>query len=869
MLPVNTSINTPNNPSTCFAANPLLHQLEKLKFEYHTSIRDITLKQWIILQLIDKLTTKSSGEVLKLIVELTKENPDFKIIKTLFQSALRDPEFSAHKPLIIQLDLLVSLQGQHLNTTLGLIFNDQAQAHTVEINNKTDELVLAAFAKVRKIYAHCLGRSEQLRKTYEDYLFTFSQTKKDQELFAKAKPLLSKITSDDDAKYLIFFKEMFDLTMNHLSYMRKTVECSEHLDTLATAKRFQNYPKIIAGLCEGRKAAIDEYAQKHNVGKKRKSDHEIEARNELDKIVKLLDKRFKITKSEQDAIQKELHAMVENHPLPKDNPENKWICLRGILHVYASALMKEHKSTSFDKLLKDLKNLKDVFLSEKIQQRASETITTGLIKIAVEQTADQGSHINNLIEQFEQDISLMGDLSTSVATLCQTILRKKLAFGLESEEDKLAIFNQWDEPVQVKEENSVDEIDEPFVEEIEQEETKAPEIAPQKTSIEPDQYLRSMYELMTAQLPSTQQVRTKELRGHLYLATRGMELLLEAVKKQDWRKIGTVYPMLLIDWHSMLEGQFTGNTESHSLVTRSVGRRLTQDEKTLVNDLDNGLIWSRYPESAIYLQPGAKSQGQLWLMYSLELLDGLEPTPQKINDLLQYAAKAHCQTIAYVAKKTKVKIAPTLFSDAQTAINQTWKVTSIASSAKSKHIVLNQILGKLDKVLKCPLDTTQKTGIVHSALKDVRSHMLRLVYSTDHSKNNVWTARNLKNIQWVLEQLFMCRYYLKTDRVEHIHDFELFQQLLRDKSDSAVRLKQYNFKTAIHRPYLYEKIDSNARQFCEALEKESEGYQWNDEEKPLTEEQEVFVNQGLDLAKDLLDKLISEGNLGKTFVIVK
>lgn len=868
MQPItNQNISIPNQSISNPPNQQLLSQLIKLKFEYSPFLKNLTLKQWVILQLIERLNPKCDENYLKLIAELAKENPDFPLCKTLFQSSMRDPQLADQRMILVQLDLVLTLQKNSLNTCFGDIFNDQISSNPTENNQKIEELLKSALYKVQSILVFQLNKSNQIKAEYDKLFHEFVEMREDNGQSKKNQPINQKRgETAKDRKFLETNKETLRSLTDNLNLLKNTLDSNKNASLTMTMNRLKYYPQLVAGHYANRKKALDTFNESDK--KEMNSPYLEKVEDQIAQIIRLI-KQFKLKPEEKEKLIARANEIRGKASLESEPIVHKGLMCSSMLKLLIKTLKEFDKRPPVSEIEKNFSELFKALKVSAHHEGINKNFTSYTNRLQVESETSNGNQVVELEKQVERDTALAGELCVTTAALVQNILGKRVSLTPETEEDKLAIFSQWEEPVNHTEKVHEDVPDVYVEEEIDEtEETAKQNIAP-AVKIAPEQQVSYLCEMMINHIPATQ-IRMKELRGHIYLATQGMEMLLNAMKQQDWSKLGTIYPMLLIDWHSMMESHLNGNKESHSLIARSVVCKLNDATKSLIHALDNGLIWSRYPQSALYRQNAIKADAQLWLNYSLEILEGQPVSLNKINELLKFAARMHCEVLAYVAEAAKMKISKDIFENAQSAIIEAWKVESIAATTpKPINPQVSLLQKKIDHVLKCSLDTAQKTGVVHSALRDVQSHLLRLAMTAAAGKSNVWTKRNLKNIQWVFEQLYVCRYYLRSNQIEHIHDFTMFQKLLGDNQGNMERICGFNFGTAIHYPYLYEKVDQRAKEFCAELEQEQANFVWKDKEEPLSKEMLAKLDEGFDLVNSLLDTLIAEGNLGKAFVIIK
>lgn len=854
--------------------NSIKNQLVKLNVSFEPAFKNITLRQWISLQLLEHMNTKETS-LHQLFIHLC-ENPivDLNKIKELFSTIIKNPELEQQRTKFVQLQLILMLHKDALSVSLDDIFGQSTPpsetSHGIE---KTFPDILQNLGKMLLLRINAMI-SEQEKTIKNDVLIH-------QMVAAYKNGTLDKFNSKaheykpEELKLLVSKMDSDIHVLKKTRFAKELIMSSQSGFDQLRINRY--YLAATAGV-EAMMSVCDSIIAIGNSDFELKSEFTKKANDAKHKIERLLKKRFKLEKKElkvvQVAFQNEMNQLltIVKGPVAWNIAFHQFTYIQKYLNQL-------DQNSSQNQILASLENIRKRLDSQAFKNEIAE----------IDRKAKERDQLENMmIHEEKGQRTAMSHDSLNDFFFCKfatktlyDILAKKI------KEDTLDIFSLWeDEPTEIEPKAAVEEEEDIVVDaEIEENDTELTSI-PQTSqlfdhlaSLSTQQMIQSLHEYFLAKIPNqvgkTQRLQEdhQDFRDHIYLAGCGFAHLLRAFEQRDWQQLGVIYPMLLLDWHTILEAKLDqGKERTHSLVLQSRTLKLTDDEKSLMFELDQGLIWSRYPESSLFRQNKIQSNGQFWLMHSLEFLTEIK-NPTRFPEFLKYVVTTHFKVMAYVKDKyTKGHIEEHFLKQAEALILE--RVTIKAESSIIANKVINKtvldMVSQIDHILSNEMVNKSKKGIIHSALKDVKFHLLRLQGSLQFNEDSVWVERNLKNIQWIIEQLYVCRYYMKKDEQLHIHDFASFQTLLNDQDNYNEEISKYNYGTSIHYPNRHAKNNALASKFCQDLQKEKENSTWGPEKKPMNQKSVEFINEGLRLTQILLNRLIAEGHLeDRAVVIVK
>lgn len=853
----------------------LKSQLVKLNFHYSPALQLYTLKEWIVLELFDLLHGTTQLSIPKLITALAQNDFNPIQIKEHFTIAIAECPNKDHKIKLVQLDLLMRLQGQHLSRTLKEIFQENPNSDPHLVNDDIGARITHGIEGIYSLFSHYLNRAKSLQKERIDFFLLFPQLDEIQRLKKDLPSLTRKLQNPKDVRDLTALKKAYEKFTDQLLIVKTQINTASQLSPLMAIARLQTCYILVKNAYQFIDAEKNEYekgATKSKSPEVSKTENLIAQLNSLQ-----FRKKFKLSKADNAAAAKFFAEYTQELVAPCKTDVD-WAKAYAKIYALIKGLSELPKGTNFDAIKSTYEEYKKAMEIFRLSAQNSYINDLFEVKKAVGEK-DQFNDIELEADHLRQNFIILQELCSASNSFLNGLFSKKLTLANETAEDELAVFSMWENKTSTKEKTDNAIETEVIEDSIEPEETDSAvetagaleiSLADQLlNATDAESLIRMTIELITAKI-SKRTIVAKEQFGHLYLASYGMDMFISACKNQQWYKLGSIYPMLLVDWHTILESKLPRNKKenSHSLVLKSLGCSLTEQEKNLFFSLDNGLIWSRYPASSEYRQPKLQSDGQIWLMFSLDLLKNNASNPQKLERFIDFVIKTHFQVLAYTAKSIpsiQQKFGRDLFLKVENKIINDLKTSSPIPSKRIAHETIDSIIFKIEKILSHRLETNEKTGIIHSYLGDVRSHLLRLSATLNNATDSVWTKRNLMNIQWVLETLYICRTYLRTGAVMHFHDFTIFQSILNEKQNDVL---SFNYGPAIHYPYQYAAQNTAAAQFCADLEAESTA--WDESHNKLISPETLNIQKAIELISAQLDALIREGNWDlRNYVIVK
>lgn len=404
----------------------------------------------------------------------------------------------------------------------------------------------------------------------------------------------------------------------------------------------------------------------------------------------------------------------------------------------------------------------------------------------------------------------------------------------------------------------------------------------------------------------------KEALGHLFHSCCGLEQFSALLLKDDLEGIAALFPMLLMDWHVLAEQLAVHQIlrsgkpkpETHSLKNAyqecHVWDKLSPASQRHLKGIDQALLWSRYPVSSLYrCQEGKLTEGLQWMDFCLELQDrslGLKPPmtkeelSKKIPAFVKYILRSHRESLTLFTDPAidqefnpEIKKLIELYSENGPVESlllakvgefiKNYSAPKMRPSASQNQF--EKAFGQLHEIEKKPHANRREGEILKTILGDAKHHFWRLsqyIRLQDNQKDtgfSSWHARNFMNIQWILEQLYLARYFVAEHKVQYIHDFKLFQMLLgddanrgakgADKPDSE-KILAFNYGIGIHYPWKMAHFKKEFVEFAHAMEADrscysaQEGFQPKGKSGHLDKGQELLL-----YIKSSLGEGISQG----------
>lgn len=300
----------------------------------------------------------------------------------------------------------------------------------------------------------------------------------------------------------------------------------------------------------------------------------------------------------------------------------------------------------------------------------------------------------------------------------------------------------------------------------------------------------------------------QDIADHLRLAAIGVENFITALQSQNAEKMGSTYLMLLLDWYLILELSldvihYKKNQEvpyCHSLMALSklvgVWENLSKADQNLFRELNNAMMWARYPASALLSSENAKPESLKFLKKYFEN----ELDSDSMSALAKYAILMHQNCQAWIIKYYGLeKLAGEAFdiynSSLQTLTNIKSSSLSIHSSPDTK--IENLRTRFLKKI------STGKNSQPKVEFKNVLYHLKRLeganslALSDDKNHHNIWHFRNIMFTQWAIESIYLGR-LSSSNQKEFSHDFRVLEAALSDNPSGSLEAMDLYFGKALH-----------------------------------------------------------------------
>lgn len=305
-----------------------------------------------------------------------------------------------------------------------------------------------------------------------------------------------------------------------------------------------------------------------------------------------------------------------------------------------------------------------------------------------------------------------------------------------------------------------------------------------------------------------------ESSDHFFMAGCGFEMFAKLLYKGELQHIGALYPAMLMDWHVQIEQALTSKYHqdnkgpipaSHSLKElAAVGNvKLSNELMKFLEDIDQGLLWSRYPFSSIEKYENKHKPlptGLAWLKFSQQLLEGQKADAEELKNFVKFVVNAHSLSLQFERQYKHTHFPSILLKHFQP--NGTIESTLLAQTT-------NNAVRYPTNTIKDALDLMNKVGssVLTSALKDCQHHLQRLESGFNLSKElndphfTAWHNRNCTSIQWAIESLYVVKYFNEAKELLYLHDFSLFQQLLsKENGSNHDALLKFNYGIGAHYP---------------------------------------------------------------------
>lgn len=329
---------------------------------------------------------------------------------------------------------------------------------------------------------------------------------------------------------------------------------------------------------------------------------------------------------------------------------------------------------------------------------------------------------------------------------------------------------------------------------------------------------------LTSDLPRVA-ISQKESRDRLFLGACAFEVFFQGAVQGGLTACLSSFRSLVMNWHLQLEQAMLGEhlskgndlPNSH-LLEEIMPPGMDPQDLELIKDLNNGLIWSRYPYASVrrYQQ---RPELLNWIVTVDEWIDQLlsgksmsDKDRQLFAKWVEVTTEMHKKVQTCLLNILKRRnLDPNLISTA-TALQEKWK--------KLLHIDSSSIPTKLFKELVQPDEVISKLFLkegnssVH--LLDAIFHLKRvsLVERCSVATHlEAWKEGQLMYLQWVIEEIF--KYLCRKNGFGFIqeHHFSAFTELLQDysmlngtpclvTSELLKKLDPLNFRKGVYYPHL-------------------------------------------------------------------
>lgn len=343
--------------------------------------------------------------------------------------------------------------------------------------------------------------------------------------------------------------------------------------------------------------------------------------------------------------------------------------------------------------------------------------------------------------------------------------------------------------------------------------------------------------------------------SHLFFSACGLEMLYLALEHRDWQAFQSIVTQLILDWHGMAEQSrnlihlslYGKKSPTHHLVALSkrIKEFLDWNEEELceiqhhLEELDNGLMWARFPKSQNHTSEKARTSKGLQFMrfcsklasqvhQSSELID--EETFIRMGDMIKFITSS--QLVAWkdifknvktdkTTKKVLASIENILREEEKRALvnieackGQVFRSLKIEDSPsmakfkKTKQRRLN-VIKRLKTREKEKGEQPRWIRVATPVLAaDSKWHFKRMLssarlydqYLSDHFDS--WHIRNIMEMQWGIEQIY--RFIAAIEGVEEVktHSFTMFQRLVQPSGAITKFINELDLGIRIYYPHL-------------------------------------------------------------------
>ena len=285
------------------------------------------------------------------------------------------------------------------------------------------------------------------------------------------------------------------------------------------------------------------------------------------------------------------------------------------------------------------------------------------------------------------------------------------------------------------------------------------------------------------------------VRHSLFEMSQNLHLFVEAFRLRQLRLLPALFSSLLQNWHVAIEQylsilyilQHNERSSDHSLdrLSRSVGTTLSPR----FLEIDNALLWYRYPVFFLRRHPRASSKG-LFLMDLCQRMAGHpeQATGRNISELIDFVVNMQKEVFTFiygVLYQQKTTFEPILRSSIE-------KIDGIRTELC--HIAMQDPFppphgGPLYDALRPLRDFFRAYGDGMS--NDLRMTMEEYIQHVERMEGTLELIdlipdpamssvhlRRLLNIQWMTEQFYIVQLLLKDHSLVYAHTFSSFEEVL-------------------------------------------------------------------------------------------
>lgn len=377
----------------------------------------------------------------------------------------------------------------------------------------------------------------------------------------------------------------------------------------------------------------------------------------------------------------------------------------------------------------------------------------------------------------------------------------------------------------------------------------------------------------------------ENLALHHYSSLCYVEYLIHAIGQSKTKAVGLIYPQLVKHWHLTLESFFQiehlkkwkEQTIHHSLVrladSSNWKEKLSLDDYNLIEVLDRGSIWSRFPYSSFQLIKRGQAKLPLELKNIMDSDSFLSSVPSNrlnlLKDFIEAILKRQFQVSSFILRQLnpsdQVKNAQrgidVLRSEKLTALlldqikSSTESIPATPDNPEESDTFIQEIILTLH-ASKSSLGSDLHMHIPKGCLEDALFHLTRVQYINRQAK--ILNADHLEfcfgdalmNIQWVFENVYKVLCFVREKRLfPHYHDFRNFNERIQRFDDSEETQKSrddqailsFNFGQILQYPHSLVKRDPMASLYVKSYKFAKETCGQEKESIPSKSKKKEFV----------------------------